>query len=126
MTDWPCHVWLQKIVWPTNKVVFGVGGGGCCYLLLCTILSDGTSCSLPPNHNIHKGKWCLFAMKNMSFEVKKSRKCIFQGFGEPSSKILAKQTVKKLNLWEKTAVDKSAWIKACISCISEFSFPKCY
>ena len=22
---------------------------------------------------------------------------------------------KKLNLWEKTAVDKSAWIKACIT-----------
>ena len=24
-----------------------------------------------------------------------------------------KHTVKKLNLWGKTAVDKSAWIKAC-------------
>ena len=24
-----------------------------------------------------------------------------------------KQTVKKLNLWRETAVDKSAWIKAC-------------
>ena len=26
---------------------------------------------------------------------------------------LSNKTVKKLNLWEKTAVDKSAWIKAC-------------
>ena len=25
-----------------------------------------------------------------------------------------KQTIKKLNLWGKMAVDKSAWIKACI------------
>ena len=28
MTDWPCHVWLQKIVWHTNKAVLGGGGGG--------------------------------------------------------------------------------------------------
>ena len=29
-----------------------------------------------------------------------------------------KQTIKKLNLWGKTAVDKSAWIKPCIFIIS--------
>ena len=29
------------------------------------------------------------------------------------------ETVKKLNLWEKTAVDKSAWIKAWDSIIVE-------
>ena len=25
----------------------------------------------------------------------------------------AKQVVEKLNIWEKIAIDKSAWIKAC-------------
>ena len=33
--------------------------------------------------------------------------------------IRTKQTLKKLNLWGKTAVDKSAWIKACLSKIYE-------
>ena len=36
LTDWPCHAWLQKRVWPTNKATLGV-----CYWLLCTNLSDG-------------------------------------------------------------------------------------
>ena len=36
LTDRPCHAWLQKRVWPTNKATLGV-----CYWLLCTNLSDG-------------------------------------------------------------------------------------
>ena len=39
---------------------------------------------------------------NICFEVKK---CVRNAFS-------SKQTVKKLNLWEKMAVDKSACIKA--------------
>ena len=35
----------------------------------------------------------------------------FQNF--PLSALLTQQTLKKLNFWEKTAVEKSAWIKAC-------------
>ena len=58
---------------------------------------------------------------------KEWRKCIFQQSGDLSFKMFSfavhlgdtswrqwtKQTVKKLNLWGETAVDKSAWIKAC-------------
>ena len=72
--------------------------GGCCYLLLCTILGDGSYCTLSQNHNIHKGEWSLSAMKNMTLEVKKGRKCIFQGSGAPNFKLMTKQTVKKLNV----------------------------
>ena len=36
-------------------------------------------------------------------------KCIFQQSGDPSDFANS----KKLNFWEKTAVDKSAWIRAC-------------
>ena len=39
-------------------------------------------------------------------------KCIFLRPGDPN--LLTQQTVKKLNLYEKTARDKSAWIKAWI------------
>ena len=45
-------------------------------------------------------------------------KCIFQRSGDPNFKnfllsaLLTQQTVKKLNFWKKTAVEKSAWIKA--------------
>ena len=66
-------------------------------------------------------------MDKMSFEVKK---CVGNAFSRdletemlkfPTSlpimgvpqEILTYQTVKKLNLWEKTAVGKSARIKAC-------------
>ena len=46
------------------------------------------------------------------------QKYIFQQSGDPNFKnfplsvLLAQQTLKKLKLWEKTAVEKSAWIKA--------------
>ena len=38
----------------------------------------------------------------------------FSGIWRPKFTNLANKTVKKLNFWEKkTAVNKSAWIKAC-------------
>ena len=45
-------------------------------------------------------------------------KGIFQQSGDPNFKnfplsaLLTQQTLKKLNLWEKAAVEKIAWIKA--------------
>ena len=51
-------------------------------------------------------------------------KCLFQRSGDPNFKkvslsvLLTQQTVKKFNLWEKLAVEKSAWIKACHGRIS--------
>ena len=107
MTDWPCHIRLQK-----NSMT---------HRLLCTKLNDGISCALSPNHNIHGGKWCLSAMVNMSFEVKKCWKCIFQGSGDPIGDHHGgispdtDLTNSKETLWEKTALDKSAWIKAYIN-----------
>ena len=86
-------------MWPTNKAALGV-----CYRLLSASFGDGISCTSSPNHNIHKGKWCLSAMKNMSFVIQKCWKCIFQRSGEPNFKILTKQTVKKLNLREKSVI----------------------
>ena len=44
-------------------------------------------------------------MDNLFFELKKR-------VGNAFSNDLEIQTVEKLNHWEKTAVDKSAWIKA--------------
>ena len=37
----------------------------------------------------------------------------FSGIWRSKFTNLANKTVKKLNFWEKTAVNKSAWIKAC-------------
>ena len=95
MTNWPCHAWLQKkLIWPTSKADIRVG-----YQLLGTNLGDGILCTVLPNYNIHG---CLSAMGNICVKAKKCQECIFM------------QTVKKLNPWEKTIVDKSAWIKACL------------
>ena len=48
-------------------------------------------------------------------EVKKNvSKMHFPGIWRSKLTELANKTVKKkINLWEKTAVNKSAWIKAC-------------
>ena len=53
---------------------------------------------------------------------KECQKCIFQQYGDltfkhphKDSEVSNNQTVKKLNLWEKTAVDKNARIKACVT-----------
>ena len=52
MTDWPCHVWLQKkLVWPTNQAALE----RCVTDFLCTSLGDGILCTLSPNHNIQGG-----------------------------------------------------------------------
>ena len=59
-------------------------------------------------------KWYLSAMAKVFFEVKKGVKNSFSRDLEIQIYWLSKQNSKtKLNLWEKTAVDKSAWIKAC-------------
>ena len=56
----------------------------------------------------------------MIWSQKMCRKCIFQQSGDANFKhfplgvLLTQQTLKKLNIWEKTALEKSAWIKACI------------
>ena len=64
---------------------------------------------------------CLSAMNKMCFGVKK---CIRNAFSSdletriskkiPLGALLTQQKIRKLNLWEKTAVEKSAWIKACL------------
>ena len=64
-------------------------------------LNEAWPCILSLDHNIHGKKWFLSAMDKMFFEVKK---CVGNVFS---------RDLKKLNLWEKTAVEKSAWIKAC-------------
>ena len=59
-------------------------------------------------------QWCyLLAMANVFFIVKKYVENAFFRDLEIQIYWLSKQNNKKLNLWEKTAVDKSAWIKAC-------------
>ena len=105
----------KKTWWPTNKVALGV-----CYWLLCTDLGDRILCTSTPNHNIHGENgvyqwWTVCALKSKSvpeipFPVIWRPK--FQKI--PLSVLLTQLKVKKLNLWEKRAVEKSAWIKACI------------
>ena len=51
----------------------------------------------------------------MLWSQKVCRKCIFQWYGDPNLLTI----VKKLNLWEKRAVDKSVWIKAWATCICQ-------
>ena len=52
-------------------------------------------------------------MDNVFFKAKKCVKNAFSGDLEIQIYWLSKQNSKKnLNLWEKTAVDKSAWRKA--------------
>ena len=59
-------------------------------------------------------QWCyLLAMANVFFIVKKYVENAFFRDLEIQIYWLSKENNKKLNLWEKTAVDKSAWIKAC-------------
>ena len=55
-------------------------------------------------------KWYLSAMARSE---KKVSKIDFPEIWRSKFTDLANKTVKKLNLWGKTAVDKSAWIKAC-------------
>ena len=83
---------------------------------LCTNLEDRIVCNLLTNQiYVHsQGKWYSSAMDNIFFEVKKSvSKMHFPGIWRSKFTDLVNKTVKKINLWGKTAVDKSAWIKAC-------------
>ena len=70
MSDWPCHVWLQKkgrkIVWPTNKAALEVF-----YQHLYISLGDGVVGSLSPNHSIHgendvHQQWTMYLLKSKS------------------------------------------------------------
>ena len=106
MTNWPCHVWLQKnLVWSTNEAALWVS-----YRLLRTSLGDGILCTLSPNHNIHEVngiylRWATYALKSKSVS-----KMHFPGIWRSKFTDFAG---KKRNLWKKkTAADKSAWIKA--------------
>ena len=61
VTDWPCHVWLQK----------KLGTLGVCYWLLYTNLGDGILCTLSPNYNIHGENsvyhwWSMCTLKSKS------------------------------------------------------------
>ena len=81
-----------------------------CDQLLCTNMDDVILCTLSPNHNIHEEKGVYQRRTMYALSQKVCWKCIFLRPGDPN--LLTHQTVKKLNLWEKTAIDKSAWIKA--------------
>ena len=75
---------------------------------------DGILCTLLPNHNVHRENG---AHQQQTTNVLKSKSVLemhFSAIWGPKFIDLANKTVKKLNLWEKTAVDKSAWIKACV------------
>ena len=74
-----------------------------CYQLLCTNLGDGILHTLLSNHNIHRvyQRWTMYALK---------RKCVLEMHFRANS--------KKTQSLGKTAVDKSARIKACIYFVS--------
>ena len=52
-------------------------------------------------------KKCIRNAFSSDLETKISKKI-------PLGALMTQQKVRKLNLWEKTAVEKSAWIKACL------------
>ena len=52
-------------------------------------------------------QWTSYSLKLK----KMCRKCIF--WRSKLTELANKTVKKKINLWEKTAVNKSAWIKAC-------------
>ena len=109
MANWPCHVQLQN----QNSMTYQEGNlGG----LLLTFMHR--FCVLYHQTIIITWKnrvcqwWTMFALKSKSVLE------IFQRSGDPNFKnfplsaLLILQTVKKLNLCEKTAVEKKVWIKA--------------
>ena len=85
LTDWPCHAWLQKRVWPTNKATLGV-----CYWLLCTNLSDGNL----GGNSVYQ-RWTICPLKSESV-----LKCIFLGSGDPNFKISILGALHGGNLWD--------------------------
>ena len=75
MTDWPCHIWLQKkLVWPTNKAALEV-----CYRRLCAKLLMGF-CVL----YLHTIMVFISNGQHMLWSQKVCRKCIFQRSGDPN------------------------------------------
>ena len=81
-----------------------------CDQLLCTNMDDVILCTLSPNHNIHEEKGVYQRQTMYALKSKSVLEMHFLRPGDPN--LLTQQTVKKLNLYEKTARDKSAWIKA--------------
>ena len=76
---------------------------------------DGILCTLSRNHNAHREdgvyqQWTTNALKSKSV-----LEMHFPVIWRSKFTDLANKTVKKLNLREKMAVDKSACIKACLS-----------
>ena len=71
---------------------------------------DEILCNLSPSHNVHREngvyqQWTMYALKSESV-LEMHFPAIWR------SKFTDLANSKKLNLWEETAVDKSAWIKA--------------
>ena len=99
MTDWPCHVWLQKkIVLPTNKAALGcvtdfyapIWKMGLC------VLYHQTKMFTHRENDIYQ-QWTTYSLKSKSVS-----KMHFPGIWRSKFTDLAKKkTVKKLNLWEK-------------------------
>ena len=82
-----------------------------CYQLLCTNLDDGIFCTLSPSHNIH-GENVDYQQQTMyALKSKSVSEMDFPAIWRSKFTDLANRK-KKLNLWEKMAIDKSAWIKA--------------
>ena len=109
--DWPTG-WLTLSCLVTKKIIMTPPVLEVCYWLLCTNLGDGIYYSLSPSCNIHRINgvyqwWTTHAFKSKSVPEMHCLAIWTSKFTDFASKT-------KLNLWEKTAVDKSAWIKACL------------
>ena len=83
-----------------------------CYQLLCTNLGGGILHILSPNHNIHGENgayhcWTMYTLKSKSVSGMH-----FSEIWRPKFTDLANS--KKINLWEKMTVHKSAWVKTCV------------
>ena len=73
---------------------------------------DGILCTLSPNPNVHRENGVYQQWTTNALKSKSVLEMHFPAIWRSKFTDLANKRVKKLNLWEKTAVDKSAWIKA--------------
>ena len=80
----------------------------------CIYLSSWLFLKTPPwNSKIPiKIQQICISQQSADLNFKNVPFCVYH-WGTPWSHWIKKETVKKLNLWGKTAVGKSAWIKAC-------------
>ena len=106
MAGWPCHVWLQKKI----SMIHWQGSLGGVLQTFMHQFVDEILCNLSPSHNVHREngiyqQWTMYALKSESV-LEMHFPAIWR------SKFTDLANSKKLNLWEETAVDKSAWIKA--------------